>query len=80
MVNENSIQTARLMSIGSFVGRYLVPITLSIVVVFVVFDNFVRLRRDDGETTTKTTAAAVDAAKRNRKLKKKKKPFLAVAL
>ena len=79
MVNENSIQTARLMSIGSFVGRYLVRITLSIVVVFVVFDNFVRLRRDDGETTTKTTAA-VDAAKRNRKLKKKKKPFLAVAL
>ena len=67
------------MSIGSFVGRYLVRITLSIVVVFVVFDNFVRLRRDDGETTTKTTAA-VDAAKRNRKLKKKKKPFLAVAL
>ena len=79
MVKENSIQTARLMSIGSFVGRYLVRITLSIVVVFVVFDNFVRLRRDDGETTTKTTAA-VDAAKRNRKLKKKKKPFLAVAL
>ena len=79
MVKENSIQTARLMSIGSFVGRYLVRITLSIVVVFVVFDHFVRLRRDDGETTTKTTAA-VDAAKRNRKLKKKKKPFLAVAL
>ena len=79
MVKENSIQTARLMSIGSFVGRYLVRIALSIVVVFVVFDNFVRLRRDDGETTTKTTAA-VDAAKRNRKLKKKKKPFLAVAL